>query len=555
LGKLGDLARSPDGKLVALIEGEKVIWLDATTSEEIGSVNLGDDWLCCVAFSPDARWIIVDDVFIIVDDVFGIGVIDTVDGSVRKCCGGTNGFGFGHTFSDDSRYIAYGGEADTTGGPYDFVGVYDLETDSNIETEADRLRRTQRAAKEETSFRDWNQNYPVLNPHNYHTMTPPAFSPDNRWLAAGYHDSHNDILYLWGLKSGEEQLTFQHPAKINSVDFSSDGRYLATGCDDGLVRLFNPTTGRLEKKLTGFVDRITYVQFSPDGRQITISINDQPDQIYDLLSDTIEVSEPVATDPDPFLLSMHMEGYADGDGVLFSPDGHSLAMGGQSIQLWDLDTHQVITSFENPYGRLLGWSFSSDGASLAGITRYGDVLVWDVSSSELILTLTKEMLEAGQVLYASGGIGPGIGAGVFTNQGLAFSPDGKQLAFGNGNAIEIWDIAGASKVTSLIQPKSPAYATRVSFSTDGKYLYAALNRNQDAQIWDLQTGQLRNAFSATDLNGPLFARNNYADENYWIERMKITGLSCGTWKRVTCSSCLPRLAQPNPCVLARMGKS
>jgi hypothetical protein len=42
LGKLGDLMLSPDGKMIALTEGKTLIWLNATTGEEIGSVDFND---------------------------------------------------------------------------------------------------------------------------------------------------------------------------------------------------------------------------------------------------------------------------------------------------------------------------------------------------------------------------------------------------------------------------------------------------------------------------------------------------------------------------------
>jgi WD40 repeat protein len=498
--------------------------LDATSGEEIGSAKL-DSVYGLESFTSDNRWLLID-------GTIGVYILDITSGEVERCCGGGNGPGMGHRFSYDNRYLSYVGMDQTTGGPYHFVNVYDLETHSDIETQMDRLQATQYAADVPYQDQVWNQSYPVLSPRNYHTMTAPAISPDNRWLAAGYRDTHNDLLYIWDLQTGVIRFSIPHIAEINRVDFSPNGRYLASGGDDGVLRLFNPLTGKLDRTVTGFVDSITRLRFSADGSQITLSISDQPDQVYDPATGEIgPLATPKAT-LDPFLAAMHQQGYADSSSVLFSPDRRSLAIGGQSVQLWDLSSQSVTASLENPYGSLLGWAFSPKGDRMAGVTQNGEVLVWNASSGKLILDLTSQLLESGQVFYVAGarggGIGMGIGSGVFTGQGIAFSPDGRQLAFGSGNAIEIWDIASASKSIDLVQPIAPAYATRVSYSADGKTLYAVINRNRDAQIWEVQTGKLLNqlnlppvnpnAFSATALNGSLFARNNYDDNShYWVE--------------------------------------
>jgi WD40 repeat protein len=106
-------------------------------------------------------------------------------------------------------------------------------------------------------------------------------------------------------------------------------------------------------------------------------------------------------------------------------------------------------------------------------------------------------------------------------QGLAFSPQGNLLAYGNDSAIEIWDVAKSKKVAEMVNPEG-YYATQVSYSADGARLYAIINRNRIAQIWDISSKKLirqvdlpnedPNAFSAVALEGPLFARNNIDDQ-------------------------------------------
>ena len=71
------------------------------------------------------------------------------------------------------------------------------------------------------------------------------------------------------------------------------------------------------------------------------------------------------------------------------------------------------------------------------------------------------------------------------------------------------------------------FPTKISFSSDGQYIYAALNRNHDLAVWNAQTGKFihqlnlphvdPNPYTATEMHGPWFARENSDEGDYWIE--------------------------------------
>jgi WD40 repeat protein len=64
-----------------------------------------------------------------------------------------------------------------------------------------------------------------------------AFSPDGKYLASGSQDK---IVKLWSVQSQKEVTTLKgHSDSVESVAFSPDGKYLASGSRDKTVKLWS----------------------------------------------------------------------------------------------------------------------------------------------------------------------------------------------------------------------------------------------------------------------------------------------------------------------------
>jgi WD40 repeat protein len=504
-GIISSIARSPDGRLIAYIDGSTLKWFDAETYQQIGEIYLQDIY-DPIVFSPDSR-------LIAVGAGYWRGAL--VDLEKQHEIGFDGGSGF--TFSPDGHYIASRVSDWTSAGPYDYIIVWDVTRQERID-----------------------DHLPTLFERRLNQMSIPAISTDSRLVAAGCSDDH---VYVWDIENGESRFILEgHAGDVVSVDFSPDGRYLASGSADGTVRLWSPGTGQLVRVITGFLDNVTWVEFTEDSRQLRIGVRKQADQAYDLNSGQLVPWDEPEQPADPFAAILYAQGYIENGmttRVAFSPDGSSLALGRGSILVWDVAAQELITSLD--VSRSVVWiTYSPDGRWLGVINEAGDVLVWDTSSWELLLSLSTEILPLGQVFYGSGlGLSAGIGAGVLGEQGFAFSPDGARLVVGNGMAVEVWDIQSAALLYTLEEIELSSYATRLSYSPDGQRIYAVLNRNREAAIWDANSGALidsidlpavdLNAFTTTDLNGALFARNNSDGQTYWIE---IWNLDTGELVRV-----------------------
>jgi eukaryotic-like serine/threonine-protein kinase len=66
---------------------------------------------------------------------------------------------------------------------------------------------------------------------------------------------------------------------------------------------------------------------------------------------------------------------------------------------------------------------------------------------------------------------------------VAFSPDGRLLAGGGGQTVQLWDPATGTHLSTLDSPIGNGNAPSVAFSPDGRLL--ASGGGKTVRLWDL----------------------------------------------------------------------
>ncbi|MBV6341484.1 hypothetical protein [Candidatus Magnetobacterium casense] len=106
-----------------------------------------------------------------------------------------------------------------------------------------------------------------------------SYSPDGRFIASGSGDK---TVKIWDASTGALILTLSgHTDFVRSVSYSPDGRFIASGSGDNTVKIWNASTGGLIWTLAGHTNSVSSVSYSPDGRFIASGSGDNTIRIAD----------------------------------------------------------------------------------------------------------------------------------------------------------------------------------------------------------------------------------------------------------------------------------
>src|SRR5262249_24680196 len=110
------------------------------------------------------------------------------------------------------------------------------------------------------------------------------FSPDGRRLASATSTLGKDEIIVWDLGRRREAVRFRFggPESVNfSLAFSPDGKGLASGNYNKLIKVFDTASGRPLFTLGRHQGSVPEVAFSPDGRRLASASSDQSVKVWD----------------------------------------------------------------------------------------------------------------------------------------------------------------------------------------------------------------------------------------------------------------------------------
>ena len=274
-----------------------------------------------------------------------------------------------------------------------------------------------------------------------------GFSPDGALVAAG-----SDELSVWEAASGALRASWPQPSWVTAVAFQPGGGLLATGHDDGAVRLWDLARQEVVRELKGHGRSVSALAFRGDGRRLASAGEDRAICIWDVDSGAAVGS----------LLGHHDRIPA----LAWHPAGRRLLSAGwdTTARVWDVETGEPIILLNSHAGQVQAVAVSPDGKLVACADSANAVHVWDAERYRTLQVLRRH---AGEVRC------------------LTFSPDGQLLAFGGAErVVHLWDARRGGADHAAIDP----LLSRTGLSVGPGGRLASLGAGTALRVWDTAGG-------------------------------------------------------------------
>ncbi|KZV73967.1 WD40 repeat-like protein [Peniophora sp. CONT] len=274
-----------------------------------------------------------------------------------------------------------------------------------------------------------------------------CFSLDGQYIAACYLDDVRVYNTSW-----DKMCTLVDPDlidgdkvnKVLAISFSSDGRYIATGCENGAIRIWKVPGGdllfRLPRKHTQSVVSLSYLR----GDKILVSASsDGAVLVWDLTNGVPTSSSQVRSLIDA---EQPLAGRVGGDriSVAVSPDARLVAVASFSsiVRIWDVDSGTLVMRLVGHFGAVTGVTFTPDGQGIVTGSSDRTIMYWDIHEVTLSARRSQPVHRLNSTRMFIGHMDPVTA--------VAVSRNGEWIASGGSDgSVNFWELQTSTRYLLL----------------------------------------------------------------------------------------------------------
>ena len=324
---------------------------------------------------------------------------------------------------------------------------------------------------------------------------------------------------LGSSRKPEVVIQSSHSKPVNTIAFSPDGTWLASGANDDTIKIWDTSTGYVLRTLYGHSSNVNALAVSPDGKLLAsgsgdmISTREIPTFkrggiVGGARDNTIRIWD-VQSGREIRTLRGHVLPIG---GVAFSADGRTLTTAsGDAVKVWDVASGNELRTQQTKYDKsgMEKWDSFRSFSIFGRDKRETQQAEWQ---KNLKLSASKINVSAGGQLAAVGQ--PDKGIRIYDastgrelreltfkalpdteHSSLAFSSEGRLVAFAKTSDVVTVQEAATGRELFAVNTGPSAAPQRVSFSHSGRLLITATDPGDGSdrpliKLFDGATGQL-----------------------------------------------------------------